>query len=77
MPTLYYKDTGALIGSISDDQLDFMINQLEEESLEDTDYAITPMLLAYFTELNADQELITVLWNALGDQEVVEVHWSR
>jgi hypothetical protein len=77
MPTLYYKENGALIGTINDEQLDFMISQLEEESLEDTDYAITPMLLAYFEELNADKGLISLLQEALGDQDVVEVRWSR
>ena len=43
-----------LIGTITETQLQFLIDNMEEESLEDQDYAITPMTLAYFEELGAD-----------------------
>jgi hypothetical protein len=58
MPKLYDNGTGDLIGEISDDQLQFLKDQLEEESLEDRDYAIEEMTLEYFEEQNGDPELI-------------------
>lgn len=38
MTKLYDKETGKFLGTIRDEQLRFLINQLEEESPDDTDY---------------------------------------
>ena len=46
MIQLYDKDTDARIGSITEDNLRFLIDQLEEESGDDQDY--------YFTEATLD-----------------------
>jgi len=46
MITIFDQSTGAIIGEISEQQLQFMIDQLEEESMEDQDYSITQMLLS-------------------------------
>ncbi len=35
MPKLYDKDTGAWLGTITEEQLQFLIDQLKEESSED------------------------------------------
>jgi processive 1,2-diacylglycerol beta-glucosyltransferase len=37
---LHDKDTGALIGAITEEQLKFLIDELEEESGDDQDYYI-------------------------------------
>ena len=39
------KDTNVPLGSISEEQLQFLIDQLEEEWAEDHDYSITPLLI--------------------------------
>jgi processive 1,2-diacylglycerol beta-glucosyltransferase len=76
MKTLYDEDTGEMIGAITDEQFQFLVDQLEEESSLDQNYAITLMLLAYFEELNADPALIAMLRNALGEREEMEITWS-
>ena len=77
MINLHEKGTNRSLGSISEAQLQFMIDQLEEESLEDQDYAISPMLLDYFESENADPALVSLLRNALGDKEEMEIVWEK
>ena len=77
MAKLYDNVSGALLGEITQDQLQFLIDQLEEESLEDKDYAITAMTLAYFQELGADPDLLKMLSQALGDKDEVVIRWAR
>jgi hypothetical protein len=76
MYKLYNNDTGELVGNISEGQLQFLKDQLEEESLEDQDYEIEPMTLAYFEEQGIDAELLGILQRALGDQEAIIIRWS-
>jgi hypothetical protein len=77
MAKVYDNESGVLLGEITQDQLQFLIDQLEEESLEDKDYAISPMTLAYFQELGADSDLIKLLGQALGDKDEVVIRWAR
>lgn len=77
MINLYNKTTGAMLGNLTEDQLKFLIDQLEEESVEDTDYAITDMTLAYFEEQGADPDLEAMLRQALGASDEVIIQWSR
>lgn len=77
MVYLSEKGTGKPLGQISEDQLQYLIDNLEEEWLEDRDYAITPLLLQYFESRNADPELVSLLRDALGGREVIEIVWSR
>lgn len=76
MPKLYDNGTGDLIGEISDDQLQFLKDQLEEESLEDRDYAIEEMTLEYFEEQNGDPELIILLRYALSNRDQFIIRWE-
>ena len=71
------KDTGAPLGSISEEQLQFLIDQLEEEWAEDQDYSITPLLIRAFEAGEADPVLLSVLKDALGEREEVVIVWSR
>ena len=77
MIRLTEKGTNKNLGNISEKQLQFLIDQLEEEWLEDRDYSITPLLLASFEAQGADEELLSILRNALGDRDEVIVVWSR
>ena len=71
------KATGTLIGDMSEDQLQFLIDQLEEQDTEDRAYAIAPRLLQSFELEGADLELVSMLTEALGPRESMEVVWSR
>jgi len=77
MINLHEKDTGKPLGQITEEQLQYLIDNLEEEWLEDQDYAITPLLLENFEAREADPDLIALLKEALGDKEVIEIVWSR
>jgi processive 1,2-diacylglycerol beta-glucosyltransferase len=71
------KDSGALIGDITEAQLKFMIDQLEEEYSEDTDYYINQPTLDMFESAGADPGLLNTLRKALGKREDMEIRWSR
>jgi hypothetical protein len=77
MVYLYDKMNGELLGEITDDQLQYLIDQLEEESLEDKDYSITNMEIDYFESMGAEASLLRTLRQALGSHEEVVIQWSR
>ena len=54
MIELFDNDTGVPVGHITDAQLQFLIDQLEEESADDTDYYISRDTLDVFEEQGAD-----------------------
>ena len=71
------KATGRTIGSITDDQLQFLIDQLEEESATDTDYYLNTATLDMFEEKGIDPQLLTILREALGPREEMDIEWVR
>jgi hypothetical protein len=71
------KDTGAFLGTITEAQLKFMIDQLEEEYTEDTDYYINQPTLDMFRQRGADSQLLETLGKAIGKREDMEIQWSR
>ena len=77
MIKLYVKETGKFLGTITDQQLQFLIDQLEEESLDDTDYYITTATLELLEQAGADPALVNLLRQGLGDSEEMEVRWER
>ncbi len=77
MITLYDCATNNQIGSISEQELQFLTDNLEEEFLEDTDYSITPLELTYFEQHNGPAGLLNLLRQALGQREEVIIRWAR
>jgi processive 1,2-diacylglycerol beta-glucosyltransferase len=77
MINLQDQTSGQFIGSITDEQLQFLIDQLEEESLTDRDYAITRMTVDYLESQGASPELLALLRKALDSREEVLVKWTR
>ena len=52
------KETGADIGTISEDQLQFLMDQLEEESEEDRDYYLQREMVQALGDRGADAGLV-------------------
>ena len=77
MINLREKDTDKELGSISEIQFQFLVDQLEEESMDDNDYAISKTLLDYFESQGADPELVSLLRNALGERDEMDIVWSK
>jgi processive 1,2-diacylglycerol beta-glucosyltransferase len=77
MIQLFDSDTSSPIGTITDNQLRFLINQLEEESSDDQDYYIDTATIDLLEQDGADPTLITLLRTALGSKEGMEIRWSK
>ena len=77
MIALRDKDTGTDLGTISEEQLQFLVDQLEEEYTEDKDYYINRTTVEIMQQSGADPELINLLRRAIGDRDGVEIEWSR
>jgi hypothetical protein len=71
------KETGAELGSLSDEQLNELAEFLEEESAEDSDYYISRDTVDMLEEATDDPDLIAFLRKALGDRTEMEIAWSR
>lgn len=71
------KETGARLGAISEEQLQFLVDQLEEESAGDVDYYINATTIDLFESAGADPALLDLLRRALGDRTEMEIQWSR
>ena len=77
MITIRDKDTNELLGTVSDEELQFLIDELEEESSEDTDYYINADTIDMLEGDGAAQGLVALLRKALGSRDGIEIRWSR
>lgn len=77
MIVLTNKDTGIELGRITEAQLQFLVDQLEEESPTDTDYWLNRAELEILKENGADPELVALLEQGMGEAEDMEVSWER
>lgn len=77
MVKLYDKDSSAPVGEITEGQLLFLIDHLEETSDTDQDYYIDLATLDMLRSEGADAELIAVLAKGLAGRPGYEVRWER
>jgi hypothetical protein len=77
MIDLYNNTTNQLIGSLTEAELQSLIDVLEEESPEDQDYDINAATIDLLADGRATDHLIQLLRAALGGAEAVEVRWQR
>lgn len=70
-------DSDAPLGSISEDQLQFLADLLEEESLADQDYYISGPTIDLLQDEGADPALLALLRSAVAGREGVNVRWIR
>jgi processive 1,2-diacylglycerol beta-glucosyltransferase len=76
MPRLYLQKSGETIGEITAEQLQFLIDQLEEEDTKDQDYYISRATLEMFRDRGCDTELLDLLAGAMGDGDEIDVAWE-
>jgi len=76
MPRLIRLDTGDDIGTISDVQLKFLVEQLEEEHEEDQDYFVDRDTLELMADNGGDPELLAMLEKAIGDDDSMNIAWE-
>ena len=78
MVKVFKKDTNELLGRISEEELAFLQDQLEEEGLNDHDYYLRRETIEEFAASSgATEHLVTVLKTGLRNDEAVEIRWER
>lgn len=75
---LYKEDPNTyertIIGTITEEQLEFLTDNLEEEFEEDEDYFLNADTIEYLREQGADKELLALLEKALaGSDDGVDI----
>jgi hypothetical protein len=75
--TLSLKDDGTVLGTIGEADLQLLMDQLVEESEEDTDYYIDAATIDILEENGASAQLIALLKEAVGDTDGVDVVWNE
>jgi len=76
MPRLIRIDTDDEIGTISDKQLAFLTDQLEEDTGDEQDYFIDRETLELLSDNGADPELLAMLEKAIGDDDEMKIAWE-
>lgn len=77
MIQLFDKKTGAALGSLTDEQFQFLADRLEEESSQDDDYYLNRATVDILEEDGADTALVSLLRQALGSGDETEIRWAR
>ena len=73
----YDKDTGGFLATLTDDDLQCLIDNLEEESSSDQDYYIDLDVIDVLADAGASASLVSTLKSALGSREGFEIRWER
>ena len=76
MPKLIRVDTGDAIGEITDVQLKFLVDNLEEEHDDDKDRFIDRETMELLSDNGADPELLGVLEKAMGNDDEIDIAWE-
>ncbi len=71
------KATEASLGTITEEQLQFLREQLEEETEEDRDYWIDRDTLDLLRARGGDPDLIALIQRGMGDRDDIEVVWEE
>jgi hypothetical protein len=88
MINLYDASNNVRLCEISEEQLKYFQDEMEEEFLEDQDYSITGLELDYYDGQVAEakeptravsglEQLLKLLRQALGDKEELIIRWVR
>lgn len=77
MARLFNDASGALIGEISPAELQFLIDQLEEEDATDDDYFIDADTVDMLEENGGSMSLIALLRNSVGDTDGIDIRWEK
>ncbi|MBU0549781.1 MAG: galactosyldiacylglycerol synthase [Candidatus Omnitrophica bacterium] len=77
MVELYDKSTNDYLGKISEEELQFLIDNFEEENLTDEDYYIDRATLEFLKEKGMSPELAKIIESAIGQNEGTEILYKR
>lgn len=76
MPKLYDKESGALLGNVSEEDIEKLVEQLEEEDSRDQDYYVNVDTIDLLEESGASHALVSMLRKAVGDSDGIEIRYE-
>ena len=77
MVVIFDKQSGAELGTITDEQLQLLADHLEEETETDDDYYLNRTTVDFLEGEGAAPELVAILRRALDGREEAEIRWTR
>jgi hypothetical protein len=78
MVTIREKESGEFLGTISEEELQFLVDGLEEESEDDADYYLDADTVDMLEEDGAPASLTAFLRKLLvGRDDGLDIEWSR
>jgi len=77
MIDVYESESGRLLGTITDAELQVLVDALVEESDTDQDYYIDAATIDLLGDGRATDHLMQLLRTALGRSEGVDIRWQR
>ncbi|HEV2854623.1 MAG TPA: galactosyldiacylglycerol synthase [Thermoanaerobaculia bacterium] len=77
MVQIFDKQSGTELGSITDEQFQFLADRLEEESRQDDDYYLNGSTVDFLEGEGAAPELVAILRRALDGRDEAEIRWAR
>ena len=77
MIDLYNATTNQLLGSITEADLQVLIDALEEEGVNDQDYFIDAATIDVIADGKATEHLVGLLRKAVGTGDGVDIRWQR
>ena len=66
-----------VLGTITEAQVQFLIDSFEEEGIEDQDYYIDPDTLSFLTDNGCDAELLELLTAALEGRAAINIRYEE
>ena len=76
MIKLYDNDSDAEIGAIDDAQLEVLLEELVEETLDEYTWNVTAASVAALESRGLDAGLVSMLRRALGNRTSVEIRYE-
>ena len=77
MAKLFNAESGAFLGTVSDDDVQMMIDQLEEEDSADDDYYIDADTVDLLDEADGSPSLVELLRAAVGRLGGIDVRVEK
>jgi hypothetical protein len=74
---LINKSNGAIVGTISQEDFQFLVDNLEEESSRDADYFIDSKTIDFLADQGGSVPLLLLLRTAVGDTEGIDIGWQE
>lgn len=77
MIDLYLKGTNDLLGSITEAELQYLVDSLEETSPDDHDYYVDQATVELLADGRATDHLVNLLRKAIGADDGADIEWKK